>query len=349
MVPPIKLWDQGVPQRGGAAHHDPQLADARLAGRRPRRRVLGLPDGLAPAGRAVRPLRPGDRRGLLRRDHRQDHRDLPAGDPVEDPGRQLRVGGLRRARRRRRAAAARPADHADHGLDPRRAARARLHRHLAAGQGADQPLRRLRRRQLPEEVAGADPAQPRRHARADGRARRQRGHRAADRDAVPAAGHAADPGLPGADQRPHVRHPAAARRARRRAGQGGRRPDAGRPGDHPLHRRLRHRPRRRAVPDARGARRRLRRPLLRRRRGHHPRRAGLAEPADRVHRVALPVPGRAARAGRRLRRRRAVPRRAGLREAHPDAARTRTSCRSPTARSWPAGASRAAGPAGRSR
>ena len=55
-----------------------------------------------------------------------------------------------------------------------------------AGQGPDQPLRRLRRRQLPEEVAGADPAQPRRHAGADGRARRQRGRGAADRDAVPA-------------------------------------------------------------------------------------------------------------------------------------------------------------------
>jgi hypothetical protein len=45
MVPPIKLWDQGVPNDGGAADHDPQLADARLARRRPRRRVLGLPDG----------------------------------------------------------------------------------------------------------------------------------------------------------------------------------------------------------------------------------------------------------------------------------------------------------------
>ncbi len=67
MVPPIKLWDQGVPQRGGAAHHDPQLADARLAGRRPRRRVLGLPDGRAPARRAVHALRPRDGRGLLRR------------------------------------------------------------------------------------------------------------------------------------------------------------------------------------------------------------------------------------------------------------------------------------------
>ena len=106
----------------------------------------------------------------------------------------------------------------------------------------------------------------------------------------PPTGHAAHPGLPGADQRPHVRHPAAARRAGRRAGQGGRRPDAGRPGDDPLHRRLRRRPRRPRLPDARGARRRLRRPLLRRRRGHHPRRARLAEPADRVHRGALPVP-----------------------------------------------------------
>ena len=45
-----------------------------------------------------------------------------------------------------------------------------------------------------------------------------------------------------------------------------------------------------AVPDARGARRRLRRPLLRRRRGHHPRRPRLPQPADRVHRGAVPVP-----------------------------------------------------------
>ena len=177
----------------------------------------------------------------------------------------------------------------------RRAADPRLRRHLAAGEGPDQPLRRLQRRRLPEEVAGADPAQPRRHPRADGRARRQRGHRAADRDAVPAARHAAHAGLPGADQRPHVRDPAAARRARRRGRQGRRRPDARRPGDDPLHRRVRRRPRGPPVPHARGARRRLRRPLLRRRRGHHPRRARLAEPADRVHRGALPVPGRVAR------------------------------------------------------
>ena len=57
MVPPIRLWDAGVPQRGGAEDHDPQLADARVAGRRPGRRVLGLPDGRPAAGRAVRPVR----------------------------------------------------------------------------------------------------------------------------------------------------------------------------------------------------------------------------------------------------------------------------------------------------
>ncbi len=45
----------------------------------------------------------------------------------------------------------------------------------AAGEGTDQPLRRLQRRRLPEEVAGPDPAQPRRDPGADGRARRQRG------------------------------------------------------------------------------------------------------------------------------------------------------------------------------
>ena len=127
------------------------------------------------------------------------------------------------------------------------------------------------------------------------------------------------PGLPGAHQRPHLRDPAAARRAGRRDRQGGRRPDAGRPGDDPLHRRLRRGPRGPPLPDARGARRRLRRPLLRRRRGHHPRRPRLAEPADRVHRGAVPVPGRGAVAGDRQRGSGPVPRRPRLREAHPDA------------------------------
>ena len=54
----------------------------------------------------------------------------------------------------------------------------------------DQPRRRLRRRRVPQEVARPDPAQPRRHARADGRAGRQRGRRPADRAPVPAARHA---------------------------------------------------------------------------------------------------------------------------------------------------------------
>ena len=262
-----------------------------------------------------------DGRGLLRRDPRQDHRDVPARDPGEDPRRHLRLGGLRRARRRRRAAAAHAADHADARTRPTTVAGSSSTSPAPpAGQGPDQPLRRLRRRQLPEEVARADPAQPRRLAGADGRARRQRGRRPADRDALPAAGHAADPDLPGADQRPHVRDPAAARRAGRGAGEGRRRPDAGRPGDDPLHRRLRRRPRRQALPHARGARRRLGRALLRRRRGHDPRRPRLAEPADRVQRGPLPVRRRAARPGRGLRRRRTLPRRLRLREAHPDAA-----------------------------
>ena len=44
-VPPIKLWDKGVPQPGGTAHHDAQQPDAGQPGRRPRRRVLCLPHG----------------------------------------------------------------------------------------------------------------------------------------------------------------------------------------------------------------------------------------------------------------------------------------------------------------
>ncbi len=75
----------------------------------------------------------------------------------------------------------------------------------------------------------------------------------------------------------------------------------------------------RSVPDARGARWRIGWSLLRRRRGHHPRRAGLPEPADGVHRGPVPVHRGTARAGHRLRRRRPVPRRTRLRQAHPDA------------------------------
>ena len=89
-----------------------------------------------------------------------------------------------------------------------------------SGQRPDQPRRQLRGRRVPQEVARADPAQPRRHAGAHGRARRQRGRGPADRAALPAAGHAPDAGLPGADQRPHVRDPAPARRPGRSPRQG---------------------------------------------------------------------------------------------------------------------------------
>src|SRR4029079_6206735 len=61
------------------------------------------------------------------------------------------------------------------GTRPRATCHSTPRRH--AGEGPHQPLRRLRRRQLPQEVAGADPAQPGRDARADGAARRQRGRR----------------------------------------------------------------------------------------------------------------------------------------------------------------------------
>ena len=94
----------------------------------------------------------------------------------------------------------------------------------------------------------------------------------------------------------------------------------------------------RSLPDARGARRRLRWPPVRRRRGHHPRGARLAEPADRVHRGALPVPGRGAVAGRRQRGRRASTAAAAATRSTSGCCATPTSCRSPTARSCPAGA-----------
>ncbi len=255
--PPDQAVGRRCAEQGGAADHDAQQPDARQPGRRPRRRVLRLPHGRPAAQRALRPVRPRHHRDRLRRHPRRDDRDLPPRDPQQDPRRHLRLGGLRRARRCRRAAAAHPADHPDEGLDrrprPRRRrpeARHRLHRDEQAGQGPDQPLRRLRRGQLPQEVARPDPAQPRRHPRADGRARRQRGHRAAHRDEVPGEGNAPHADLPGADQRPHLRHPPAARSPRRCRREGGRRPDARRPGDDPLHGRLRQGPRRQRLPHA---------------------------------------------------------------------------------------------------
>ena len=109
--------------------------------------------------------------------------------------------------------------------------------------------------------------------------------------------------------------------ARRRRRAGGRRPHAGGPGDHPLHRILRHRRERQAVPLARGAGRRLGRALLRRRQRRHPHRAGLAQPAGRIHRDALSAAGREARAAHGFGRRRQAARRPRLREALPRAGR----------------------------
>ena len=76
-----------------------------------------------------------------------------------------------------------------------------------------------------------------------------------------------------------------------------------------------------ALSDAGGARRRIGRPVLRGRRGHHPCRSGFAEPADRVHRGAFSLRRGTTRARRRLGRGRPVPRRPRLRQAHPDAGR----------------------------
>ena len=100
-VPPIKAVGQGSSQQGGAADHDPQLAHARQPRRRPRRRVLGLPHGRPTALRVF--ARYGRDTVEAAFDHpRPDDGDLPPRDPLQDPGRHLRLGGLRRARRRRR-------------------------------------------------------------------------------------------------------------------------------------------------------------------------------------------------------------------------------------------------------
>ena len=341
MVPPIRLWDEGVPNRRRADHHDPQLADARLARRRPGRRVRRLPAGRAPAGRAVRPVRARGGGGLLRRDRRQHDRTyrreilakIPAGtwtwedyaehDGVDEPRLHTQRITLTKLGEDEPGGPRLILDFT--GTGPQ-------------AKGPDQPLRRLRRRQLPGQVARADPAQPGRHARADGRARRERGHRRPDRDALPAAGHAAHPGLPRAHQRAHVRHPAAARRVRGRAGQGGRRADARRPGDDPLHRFLRADRRRGAVPHARGAGRGVGRPVLRRRRGHRACGARLPQPA----RPSSPRPGsRWWWSGSAWPWTPAGPGGSGAVSATRSSSGcgwTGTSCRSPTDRSCPAGA-----------
>ena len=104
MVPPIRLWDAGVPNRAAlsimtrnsrmpeslAADLDAECSACLMGARR--------------LGELFERYGVGEGRGVLRRDPRPHHRDLPPRDPGQDPGRLLGLGGLRRARRRRRAA-----------------------------------------------------------------------------------------------------------------------------------------------------------------------------------------------------------------------------------------------------
>ena len=106
MVPPVKLYDAGVPNDGVlrivarnsrmpeslAGDIDAEVAASRMGARR-LEELFGA-------------LRARGGRGVLRRDPGQQHGDLPPRGAGEDPGRDVRVGGLRRARRGRPAAAA---------------------------------------------------------------------------------------------------------------------------------------------------------------------------------------------------------------------------------------------------
>ena len=301
MVPPIRLWDAGRPQRGGAEDHDPQLADARLAGRRPRRRVLGLPDGRAPAGRAVRPVRRRRRRGLLRRRDGRHHRDVPARDPV---ARSLSGSTSGRTTPSTTASTRR-------GCTPSGSPSPARRRTTRAASGSSStspaPARRPRARSTTAATtptATSSPSGWRRSCATWPTPRSgwpsstsTRACCRCSRCASRQKGTLLTPVFPApTNARTFVILRLLGVLAGVR-GQGRRRPDARRPGDDPLHRRVRRRPRRPAVPHARGARRRLGRPLLRRRRGHHPRGARLAEPPDRVHREPVPVPGGGAAAG----------------------------------------------------
>ena len=249
---------------------------------------------------------------MLPGDPRQVPRHLRRRAAVEDPRRRVRLGGLRRARRRDRPEPAPP--RAAHAQE-RPADHARLQRHRAAVLRADQLAGRLRRRRVPDQVDRADPAQPRRYARAGGGDPRERGRVRGLRRDLPAEGHADHAGVAGGDQRALVRAAALARPPRRRRRAGDRRADAGRPGDDPLHRVPRPRSRGPAVPVARGARRRVGRAALRGRQRRDPHRPGLAQPAGRVHREPLPGDRREAGSEHRLRRRGQAPRRARLRQA----------------------------------
>ena len=95
----------------------------------------------------------------------------------------------------------------------------------------------------------------------------------------------------------------------------------------------------RPLPDARGARRRLGRALLRRRRGHHPRRPGLPEHPHRVQRVAASRCGSSGSGSPSTPAAPAGTAAASGTRSTSGCCATRRSCRSPTARSCRAGAS----------
>ena len=105
---------------------------------------------------------------------------------------------------------------------------------------------------------------------------------------------------------------------------------------------------RRVVPVPRDPRRRLGRPLLRRRLGHDPHRPGLEEPAGRVRRVALSRCASSSSACAWTPAARASSAAASATARTSGCSRTRRSCRSPTARSSPAGACAAGWPGCRS-
>ena len=83
MVPPVKLFDAGVPERGRAADHRPQLAHAREPDRRHRRRVRRQPHGRPPGARscsratAARPSRRASTRSWRTRPRRSAARCWP--------------------------------------------------------------------------------------------------------------------------------------------------------------------------------------------------------------------------------------------------------------------------------
>ncbi len=157
----------------------------------------------------------------------------------------------------------------------RRSHHARLHRHRSAIDGTDQLAGGLRRWRVPDQMDRADPAQSRRHARAGRGNSRQRRCLRRVRHCLSAQGNIDHTGMAGCDQCAILRPVAVPRPARRSRRTSRRRPHAGGPGNHPLHRILRHRSHRQVVFIPRSLGWRLGRPLLRRRQRCHSHRAGL--------------------------------------------------------------------------